>query len=301
MRLLLALLGVVLVAAPAASAQEREIYVSLGDSWAAGYHPDPRTGAVGTTDRNSFPDQLRALAARKGYRRLKLVNFGCAHVPGETTASMLTRKKKCLGPAPGGPDYTGTTQMTAAERYMRRHRGEIAFVTVSIGGNDATKCARDPDPVRCIGAVAATIKKNVRKISSRIRGAVGPDVPIVGGTYADILLGLWVSGQKPDQDLAGLSTIAFKSIINPALKEAYATARVRFADVTTATGAYTPLDQMTTLPPYGQIPVAVARVCQISYFCQFRDIHLNHQGYGEVARVYLDELPRRPRVRARRR
>jgi lysophospholipase L1-like esterase len=303
MRVIPLVLALLLVAVPAASAQERDLYVSLGDSWAAGYRPNPQTGATGTTTRDGFTYQLRSLARSKGYRDLDLVNFGCSHVPGETTSSMLNRRKKCLTVGPGGVDYEGTTQMTAGERYLAENRRRVAFVTIMIGGNDVTKCARDPDPVRCVTTTATVIRRNVAKIAGRVRRAVGPNVPILGGTYLDVILGQWVSGQKADQDFAALSTIAFKGIINPALKAAYATAKARFVDVTTATGAYIPLEQTTTLPPYGTIPVAVARVCELSYFCQFRDIHLNRKGYGEVARAFLQSLPRARRTgrsRARR-
>jgi hypothetical protein len=102
-----------------------------------------------------------------------------------------------------------------------------------------------------------------------------------------------VSGVQADRDLAGLSVIAFRSLINPALKEVYESVGGRFVDVTKATGAYTPLEQMTTLAPYGEIPVAVAEVCRISYFCQYRDIHLKTRGYGVIAGLIAKTLPRR--------
>ena len=44
----------------------------------------------------------------------------------------------------------------------------------------------------------------------------------------------------------------------------------RFVDVTKATGAYTPLEQTTTLAPYGEIPVAVAEVCKLTSYCAYR-------------------------------
>jgi hypothetical protein len=69
--------------------------------------------------------------------------------------------------------------------------------------------------------------------------------------------------------------------------------RGSFVDVTTATGAYTPLEQTTTLAPYGTIPVAVAKVCQISYYCQFRDIHARTNGYKIIAQLIAKTLPNR--------
>jgi lysophospholipase L1-like esterase len=287
------LVAALLALAPPAFAQKtRNIYVSVGDSYATGYQPNPQTGERGVTSRIGVPYRLRTLAASRGYRNLKLVNFGCAHVPGETTGSFLNRQERCLSYGPGGVDYTGRSQAVAAERYLRRNRDRVAFVTVFLGGNDVTSCVSNPDPVACTGAAAKKIDRNITAIGSRLRRAVGGGVPIVGATYPDVLLGLWVTGRKEDQDLAGLSVLAFKGVLNPTLKKAYARSDIRFVDVTEATGSYTPLDQMTTLEPYGSVPVAVAKICRISWFCRFKDIHLNEAGYLEVARALAAKLPR---------
>jgi lysophospholipase L1-like esterase len=276
-----------LVAAPTAAAQKRDLYVALGDSYTTGYQPTGK--GKGENTRNGFTFQLASLARRRGYTGLKHVNFGCG---GETTVSLLRRRTACKGPAPGGVDYTGRTQMAASEAYLRKHRDRVAFVTVLIGGNDVTKCAKEADPVPCVGTAAANVKKNVATISRRLRRAVGPKVPIVAGTYPDVILGQWVTGRKEDQDLAALSTIAFKSIINPALLAAYTKERIRFVDVTAATGAYTPLDQVTTIDPYGSVPVAVATICEISFYCVYQDIHLRTNGYRQMAELFVRELPR---------
>ena len=289
---LAAALLALLLAAPAASAQKRDLYVAVGDSYTSGYQPTAK--GKGRMTRNGFTFQLATLARRRGYAGLKHVNFGCG---GETTVSLLGRRKACTGPAPGGVDYAGRTQMAASESYLRKNRKRVAFVTVLIGGNDVTKCAKEADPVPCVGAAADALKKNVATISRRLRRAVGPDVPIVGGTYPDVILGQWVTGRKEDQDLAALSVIAFKSIINPALLEAYGKYDIDFVDVTGATGAYGPLDQMTTIDPYGSVPVPVATICEISFFCVYEDIHLRTNGYGRMADLFVTELPRRARRR----
>ena len=262
-------------------------YVSLGDSYAVGYQA---TGPnQGQTTRNGFADQVVARARARGHR-LKLVNFGCG---GETTTSILTRKTRCAGRAPGAPDYTGRTQVAAAQRFLRRHRGEVKLITVSIGGNDVTACARAADPVACVGTAVEGIKTNGTTLVKRLRRAAGRKVRIVGITYPDVILGGWVSGQQSDRDLAGLSVIAFRSLINPALKQVYRSVSGRFVDVTAATGAYGSLEEMRTLEPYGTIPVPVAKVCRISYYCNFRDIHLTTAGYGIIAKLIAATLPRR--------
>jgi hypothetical protein len=107
-----------------------------------------------------------------------------------------------------------------------------------------------------------------------------------------VILGEWV-GENPDRSLAELSVVAFRSLLNPALKEMYTSVKGRFVDVTKATGAYTPLEQTTTLAPYGEIPLAVARVCELTAYCAYRDIHPNRKGYGIIADLVAKTLPKK--------
>ena len=264
---------------PTATSSKR-YYVSLGDSYSIGYEPGP------SATRHGYADQTVTKAARRGYR-LQLVNFGCG---GATTTSIL-QATTCPLPAVSGPSYGGFTQAVAAESFLRAHTGQIALVTVSIGGNDVTMCAHDPNPITCVTQATAAIKANVGQLATELRAAVGPNVPIVGLTYPDVVLGEWVLGPG-DQNLARLSVTAFQALINPALKQSYAVAGARFVDVTTATGAYIPLARTTKLKPYGVIPVAVARVCTLTYYCEAGDIHANTSGYGVIADLIVATLPR---------
>ena len=288
--LLLAALVAALTLPSAAIAAERNLYVSIGDSYAAGYQP-PSEGRAGGYTGKGFADQLTPLARKAGYRGLRLVNFGCG---GETTNSLLRGGgPDCTRGVSAGTGYRGRTQMTAAERFLRRNRRRVAFVTVSIGGNDVTACASAPDPVGCVGDAVKRIDENVRITARRIREAVGRRVPVAGITYPDVILGRYLGGTKEDRELAGLSVIAFRDLINPALRKAYATRRVRFVDVTKATGAYTPFEQTVVHPLYGEIPIAVARVCDLTWFCALGDIHANDTGYRRIAKLVLAVLPRR--------
>jgi lysophospholipase L1-like esterase len=194
------------------------------------------------------------------------------------------------GLGPGGIAYPTTTQAAAAESFLRSHRGHVGLVTVSIGGNDITHCASSPDPTTCAIGAISTIKTNLATLVSGLRSAAGQTVRIVGTTYPDVLLGLWVSS-PPNQSLATLSVTAFKSLLNPALQSAYQSVQGTFVDVTAATGAYTPLDQTTTLAPYGTIPVAVAKACQLTFYCEFHDIHPMTPGYTVIAQLVVGTLP----------
>lgn len=269
----------------AASAKTSQYYVSLGDSYASGYQPTSKSGGT----RNGFAYQLPGLAAKRGYK-LKLVNFGCG---GATSSSILNEKlaadAKCKGP--GAPKYTGT-QVAAAEKFLKANKGKVGLITVSIGGNDITKCAREADAVTCVGKALPVVEKNLATLLKRLRKAGGSKVRLVGITYPDVILGQWV-GENPNQDLAKLSVVAFQSLINPGLKKTYTAAGGTFVDVTNATGGYTPLDQTTTLAPYGVIPVAVAKVCELTFYCTLRDIHPQTAGYKIIAELVAATLPRR--------
>ena len=74
---------------------ERNLYVSLGDSYASGFQPT--APGVGRNTRNGFAYQVPGLARPRGYK-LKLVTFGCS---GETTVSLLERTTAMRRARPG--------------------------------------------------------------------------------------------------------------------------------------------------------------------------------------------------------
>jgi lysophospholipase L1-like esterase len=285
--IVLALVAILAVPAAAqAATPKRQYYVSLGDSYASGFQPT--APGKGANTRNGFAYQIPKLARARGYR-YKLVNFGCG---GETTVSLLERNERCSAAVPGGVDYAGRTQIAAAERFLRAHRGRVGLITVSIGGNDVTRCARDADPIPCVVAAVTAINENVTAIAKRLRKAAGRNVRIVGTTYPDVILGQWV-GENANQELAKLSVPAFKDFINPALTKAYAAAGGTLVDVTAATGAYGSLEDLVALPSGTLVPKPVADVCRLTYYCQFRDIHARTSGYRLIADLVVKSLPRR--------
>jgi lysophospholipase L1-like esterase len=259
-------------------------YVSLGDSYAAGYQP---TGPhSGHTDTNGFAYQVPALAAKKGWD-LKLVNFGCA---GATTKSIIS-SPGCALLGPGATPYPGESQASAAEGFLRSHRGKVGLITISIGGNDVTACAAVANPLSCVEQAVRRIEVNLSILLRGLRAAAGPSVRIVGTTYPDVILGLYLSREPSSRNLAELSVVAFRNLINPALKQAYLAIGATFVDVTAATGAYGSLASSTTLPPYGKVPLPVAKVCELTYFCLYHNIHPRTAGYNLIARLIVGTLP----------
>ncbi len=254
-------------------------YLSIGDSYAAGWQPVPGK-VIGHTTTNGFAYQLAARTTVGG-RRLDLENFGCA---GATTSTLLSQDG-CLPflLGPGATAYPRETQTQAALAFIAAHRRDIALVTVSISGNDVTSCRKAVDLDACLKPALATVKSNLLTFLRQLRAAAGPAVTIVGLTYPDVLLGEWVRGDSAARALAKKSVAAFRDDLNPTLAAAYRSVGAMFVDVTAAAGAYIPWSRTTELDPYGTLPVAVARVCRLTYYCDTGDIHPRTNGYRLIA------------------
>jgi len=252
-------------------------YVSLGDSYSVGFQP-----GLGSTA------GYTVYVAKKTH--LTLVNFGCG---GATTTTILNLVgcPDVLPHTAGGMTYPTTTQIAAAEAFLTAHRGHIGLISVTIGGNDVTGCAGTPDPVNCVLVAGNTIKTNVTTLAADLRAAAGPNVPIVGSTYPDVILGGYVWPTNPPSpstlNTAKLSVVAFKAVINPTLSKAYATSNATFVDVTAAAGGYIPLTRTVESTAYGVIPVAVADTCAYSWFCTSGNIHATTPGYTLIGKLIV--------------
>jgi lysophospholipase L1-like esterase len=279
---LAALGAIVLPATPAqganAATKSPTYYVSLGDSYSAGYQPVPGGATPGYTS---------YVAA---HTHLTLVNFGCS---GATTTSLL-QTVGCPATLPhtaGGQAYPTTTQAAAALAFITAHRGHIGLITVTIGGNDMVSCATKPNAAACVISADGDISTNVTAVASQLRAAAGANVPIIGSTYPDVILGAYVWPVHPASAsatrLARLSVIAFKSILNPTLAKSYAKYAGSFVDVTKASGAYLPLTRTVDTKPYGSIPVPVAGVCSLTWFCARGDIHPRNAGYLLIGKLIV--------------
>lgn len=262
--------------APAAS-PDTAYYVSLGDSYSVGYQP-----VLGST-----PGYTVYVARHTG---LTLANFGCG---GATTSSILNTIgcPDVLAHTVGVVTYPTTTQVAAAEAFLAAHRGHIGLITVTIGGNDVTGCAAQPDPVPCVSTAVNNIEANVTTLAADLRAAAGPKVPIIGSTYPDVILGSYVWPHNPAPpstvNLAKLSVTAFKALINPALSKAYASSGGSLVDVTAASGAYTSLTRTVHTNAYGVIPVPVARVCDLTWYCAQGNIHARTSGYTLIGKLIV--------------
>jgi hypothetical protein len=291
----LAVLGVVAGAkanAANAAAASRPVpssisyYVSVGDSYAAGNQPTPSAWAH--RDSNGFAYQVVKLARAKGYR-FDLLNFGCG---GATTTSVLQQVGCAVeNPGPETTSYPTQTQEAAATRFISRHRGHIGLISVSIGGNDLLACDTAAQLLSCAKGVLDVVKPNLTTLLRALRHSAGPGVPIVGTTYPDIFLGSYLSPAQSRKRLAVLSVGEFRNLFNPALKAAYSGVGGSFVDVTKATGAYTPFSQTTSYGRSGRVPIAVADVCVLTYYCRLGDVHPTTLGYKVMAGLIVASLP----------
>jgi len=231
-------------------------YLSLGDSLAQGYQPigGPLSPLGFPGYNQGYADQLLKLV-RDPNEQLRLVKLGCG---GETTTTMIVGAPWCGFPA--------GSQLAEATAFLTAHRGEIAFVTIDIGGNDVLQ----PE-----GGGVAAIAVNLPVILARLRAAAGPGVPIVGmNYYSPTIPGVWFETHDVQQVQARVALlVAFNG--DP------------LADVE---GAFSSTD--TTL--VNGVLLDVQRVCAWTWLCtpppHGPDIHLNTDGYGVVAHAFEQVL-----------
>jgi lysophospholipase L1-like esterase len=288
---LAALVTMALLPADPAGASERshpEYDLSLGDSYGAGYQPVASARAGHDTE--GFAYRVVGLAKARGYD-FTLRNFAC---DGATTATILQQDGCALtAPGPDSMSYPAQPQAVAADRFIAHHPGRIGLITVSIGGNDILGCASAAIFIPCMKNALTSVQDNLHQLLAGLRAASGPEVPIVGLTYPDIYLALYLSKDPDQKKLASISVAGFEQLLNPALATAYAAVGATFVDVTGATGAYIPLTEVRPSGAHSSTPVAVADVCALTYACRLQDVHPTDPGYALIARLIAATLPAR--------
>lgn len=242
-------------------------YLALGDSLAAGYQPgvgDDRDGGyVG-----GVLDALQEDAAKTRQR-----NLACS---GATTTSMLGGDR-CT--------YEEGSQVDAAVEFLRAHKSKVDLVTIDIGANDVTPCARGTVDVGCAVNAVGTVERNLTTILQRLRAATGPQTQIVVLNYYNPFLAAWLTGPA-GQQVAGLTTV-LQSLLNGAVARSAASVDADVADVATAfrSTVTTPVSS-----PFGTIPTNVATICAWTWMCSRGDIHANDAGYAVLAETVVARL-----------
>jgi hypothetical protein len=147
-------------------------------------------------------------------------------------------------------------QYQAALRFLRKHAGHIALITIDIGGNDVVYCATPSGiDMTCVTNALATMESNITAMLAGLAQAA-PSVPIIGMNYYDPYLGDWLAGGAT-RTLA-LGSLAVVAELNSDLETVYGGPTVT-ADVQ---GAFKTADDGSLVgSPWGRVPVDVARAC----------------------------------------
>jgi lysophospholipase L1-like esterase len=156
-----------------------------------------------------------------------------------------------------------------------------------MGGNDILPCARETDPDRaraCAEEQMPKVRQNLDALLARVRATVGPSVPIVGVSYMNVLLADQLSSDPQIQARAANATNVFQNYLNPVLAQTYQQYGARFVDTTALAGGYLPDTEKTSLPGHGTVPASVGRICALTYYCTYEDIHPNRDGHALIAR-----------------
>ncbi len=256
-------------AAAQAATTPVQYYLAMGDSLGAG------TGA--STSANDYVNLVyqHELASHPG---LQLKNLSCG---GATTGSVIN------GP---GCSFTTGTQLGDAEAFLRAHGGQVALLTIDIGGNDVDGC------IGASGVNAACEQSGLNAISSNLpkilRGlrAADPTLAIYGMDYYDPFLDQWLTG-------ASGQTVAQESeqgavVLNNELGQIYAASGSAMADPST-------LFQTTNFALTGSyngmtVPENVALICAWTLMCSQNNIHANDQGHAELAQAFETSIAQAP-------
>jgi lysophospholipase L1-like esterase len=242
------------------------LYVALGDSLAAGYQP----GGTELRD-TAYPALMAGRLAADG-PELTVENLGCS---GETTTSLLEG---------GTCEFAEGSQLAQAESLLEARRGDVALVTIDIGGNDLLRCVRGGAEIdtTCVAEGVETVEKNLPTILERLRRAAGSEVPVLVLGYYNP----WLAARALDQPVQGLdeAATAYTALSGAILNAAEATD-------TTFVGldeAFATTDTTPTEINGRTVPENAARICTLTNICTVGDIHLTDEGAATVARVLAE-------------
>jgi hypothetical protein len=227
--------------------------------------------------RDGYTNQIYVVL-RKHDPGLRLTDLGC---PSETTATMIHG---------GICSYRGGSQLRAAIRFLRAHRGHVSLITVDIGANDPNSCMTHSNPVDfvpCLGKAVVGTSTNLTKIMTALRPAAGR-ARIIAMSYYLPELAEWRNGFL-GETLARVAEVAAVGY-NNVLTRVYRGFGVRVANVF---GAFHTADfgNDVTVPGYGRLPRNVAAICQWTWQCaappRGPNQHANEAGYTVIAHAFL--------------
>jgi lysophospholipase L1-like esterase len=253
------------------AASDPVYYLALGDSLARGVQPT-RAGTLGETSQG-YADDLYAYY-RLRHPELRLVKLGCS---GETTDTMIVG---------GLCSYPRGTQLAEAVEFLKTHN--VAFVTLTIGGDDILHCISTTGiDSQCVARGLAAVVAELPPILNALRTAAGPDVPMVGMNYNDPLLGLWRFG--PQGQALAATSLSITHQLNALLQGIYGQFHVPMADVAEA---FRIADSRPI--PLLDVPINVFLETAWTWISLNPplgpDVHPNAIGYGVMAGAFVKTI-----------
>jgi lysophospholipase L1-like esterase len=259
-------------------------YLSLGDSLSVGVQP--KSNGTNANTKHGYARQLAKLAGG-----VTLVEYGCGNA---TTKSFIDGSRPCAPTRkPGYKNKSAkTSQLAAAEKFLKAHKGHVKFVTIDIGANDLQICAKNGSiDIQCVNDGIANIKKYGPKIAKGLRKAGGKKLPLAVSTLYDPFLQSWFNGAG-GQVVAKASVDLARTQVNPAIKSAFKGFKVAKTDEDFST--YVPFSKTTTAQGQAGVPVAVASICKLTYMCKAKpvgpNIHATTAGYTVMAKAFRKAL-----------
>jgi lysophospholipase L1-like esterase len=282
------IIGLVTLAAPVQAGQP-VWYLALGDSLSVGVQP-LGAGGENVETLQGYADQLY-LALKAENPDLQLKKLGCAVT--ETTRTMLRGGGECT--------YPHKTQLAEAIHFLRKHRGQVALVTIDVGANDVETCVKldllDIDD-ECFRKGFIQIATHLPPILAALRVAAGPHVPIVGMNYYNPVLAAFLIPDGPGVPPGAGPALAAESAeklaaVNGLLGATYRIFKMPFADVAAAFQT----NDTTPVPDFGGLPNNVVQICLLTYQCPpftglpEPNIHPNVFGYATITGAFREVLP----------
>src|ERR1039458_310805 len=256
--------------APTPTGSRTLYYLALGDSLSTGFGAPSGEGYV-----DDIASHFQTILPG-----LQVMSLGCN---GETTTSFIDGGK-C--------PYAQGSQLAAAEAFLAAHQGQVAFVTIDIGGNDIVSCESTAPPFTTSpGGIAQALNQigsNLQQIGVGLRSAAGSAEPIAGMNYFDPFLIEWLL--SPAGKVAAQASVGDVDQLNSTLASGYGGFGAPVADVSTTfdTGDFSDL----VGSPYGTIPKNVDVACTwLLVVCQAGGpevfgIHPNAAGYLAIAQTF---------------
>ena len=241
----------------------KHYYLSLGESFAFGLQLDrlfemldagtytPDAFNTGFTD--VFANQMRQIRPD-----LEVVNYSCPGGGGDSARFISDGCDFIDNGLALHDSFTGS-QLDAAVRFLRQHRGRVSPVTISTGDDDIFNaiydCNADPTCVASSG-LAQRLSRNLTHILSSIRKAA-PDTEII----------MYLPHNALEVDVAGSGPL-----FGPYLKEMRRIAAAFRARVVDGFSAIT----------------ASGRTCELTDLCVSDDPHPNDAGYAVLGHLFFE-------------